>query len=125
MAASRSSIDGLRIVNNIIYQRASKIYAIQSALPASAVIDYNVTYTSPGSAFASVPGGSSVPNLATFQSVTGQESHGRYGDPLFVNLAGQDFRLSPGSPARDAGTPIPGLTDGFLGAAPDAGAYES
>ena len=107
------SINGFRIVNNIIYQLASKIYAIETALPADAVIDNNVTYNSPGGAFASVPGNGNVPDLATFRALTGQESHGRFGDPLFANLAGQDFHLSPGSPALDAGTPIAGVTDGF------------
>ena len=36
-----------------------------------------------------------------------------------------DFSLRPGSPAVDAGVPIPGLNEGFAGKAPDAGAYES
>lgn len=36
-----------------------------------------------------------------------------------------DFTLKPGSPAIDAGTPIEGITDGFTGAAPDLGAFES
>ncbi len=118
------SINGFRIENNVSYQLANKIYAIETALPSGAVIDYNVSYNSPGAPFASVPGNGNVPDLATFRGLTGQESHGRYGDPLFVNLAGQDFHVNPGSPALDAGTPIAGVTDGFLGAAPDAGAYE-
>jgi parallel beta-helix repeat protein len=118
------SIDGFRIENNVNYQLANKVYAIGTTLPSDAVIDYNVSITSPGAPFASVPGNGDVPDLATFRSLTGQEAHGRFGDPLFANLAGQDFHLSPGSPALDAGTPIAGVTDGFLGAAPDAGAYE-
>ena len=118
------SINGFRIENNISYQMAHKIYAIETALPAGAVIDHNVTYNSPGAPFASVPGNGNVPDIATFRSLTGQDSHGRESNPLFVNLAGQDFHVNPGSPALDAGTPIAGVTDGFLGAAPDAGAYE-
>ncbi|MBI2842078.1 MAG: right-handed parallel beta-helix repeat-containing protein [Armatimonadetes bacterium] len=35
-----------------------------------------------------------------------------------------DFRLAPGSPGIDAGQSIPGITDGYSGWAPDAGAYE-
>ena len=35
-----------------------------------------------------------------------------------------DLRLKPGSPAADAGQALPGLNDGFGGAAPDLGAYE-
>jgi hypothetical protein len=37
---------------------------------------------------------------------------------------GLDFRLKPGSPAIDAGTELPSITDGFTGRAPDIGAYE-
>ncbi len=39
--------------------------------------------------------------------------------------ATQDFRLKEGSAAVDAGEPLPGLTDGFRGKAPDLGAIES
>jgi hypothetical protein len=35
-----------------------------------------------------------------------------------------DFRLRPGSAAVDKGTPLPGITDGFGGGAPDLGALE-
>ena len=35
-----------------------------------------------------------------------------------------DFRPKAGSPLVDAGEAIPGITDGFSGAAPDIGAYE-
>lgn len=45
-------------------------------------------------------------------------------DPLFVNRAALDFRLQAQSPARDAGRPLQGITDGYLGSAPDIGAYE-
>ena len=42
----------------------------------------------------------------------------------FLNEAELDFRLEAGSEAIDAGRDIPGITDGFQGSAPDAGAYE-
>jgi len=45
-------------------------------------------------------------------------------DPMLADPRRLDFRPRPGSPLIDAGTPIPGITDGFRGKAPDIGAYE-
>jgi hypothetical protein len=42
----------------------------------------------------------------------------------FVNAALHDYRPTAASRAIDAGTAIPGITDGYQGTAPDAGAYE-
>lgn len=78
------------------------------------------------------------PTPEEFVKKTGFEKHAvwgfDYGD--FVNLppctskewppyAGVDLRLKPGSKAVDAGMVIPQITDGFLGRAPDIGAYEA
>ncbi len=41
-----------------------------------------------------------------------------------VNWTNEDFRLQPHAAAIDAGVVIPGFTDGYLGLAPDLGAYE-
>jgi len=43
---------------------------------------------------------------------------------MFVDTANHDFRLKVGSPCINAGTVIPGITDGYVGSAPDIGAYE-
>jgi hypothetical protein len=41
-----------------------------------------------------------------------------------VSWTNGDFRLKPGAPAINAGVIIPGFTDGYIGSAPDLGAYE-
>ncbi len=42
----------------------------------------------------------------------------------FVSESNGDFRLKTGAPGIDVGKEIPGITDGFVGASPDIGAYE-
>ncbi|MCY2996247.1 MAG: carbohydrate-binding protein [Planctomycetota bacterium] len=45
-------------------------------------------------------------------------------DPLFVDPAALNFELQSGSRAKDAGRMIPPYTDGYVGSAPDIGAFE-
>lgn len=45
-------------------------------------------------------------------------------DPHFVDAASGNFQIQSDSAARDKGTLIPGVTDGFAGSAPDIGALE-
>ncbi|VGO16317.1 hypothetical protein PDESU_04908 [Pontiella desulfatans] len=52
--------------------------------------------------------------------LTGQDLRSQLRDP-----DNWDFRPKPGSDLVDAGTVVPGITDGYVGAAPDIGAYES
>ena len=44
--------------------------------------------------------------------------------PMLVNPVGYDFRPRSGSPLVDAGREVEGITDGYVGKAPDIGAYE-
>jgi hypothetical protein len=44
--------------------------------------------------------------------------------PGFVNAGAGNFQLTAGSPARNAGRVISGITDGYAESAPDIGAYE-
>ena len=45
-------------------------------------------------------------------------------NPQFVDSANGNFQLQPESPAIDQGIVISGFTDGYIGLAPDIGAYE-
>jgi parallel beta-helix repeat protein len=120
-----ASIEGLRIVNNILSVSSGKIYGIETyPLPASVVIDHNLLYNSGPGYLASVVGKGGTASLATFRLWTGREWNGRVGNPRFVNSANRDYRLSADSPAIDKGRLLSGVTDGYRGAAPDMGRFE-
>ena len=117
------SVDGLRIVNNVI-SASAKIYGIDSALPASVVIDNNVVQRTGSGYLATVAGIGNFSSLAAFATGTGFDRHGVAADPQFVDVRGNDYRLAFTSPAVDAGMSLPGVTDDSTGAAPDAGYRE-
>ena len=118
------SIEGLRVLNNVTAITTGKIYGLESALPPSVVIDYNVVSKTGSGQWATIQG-SSVMSLAAFATATGREVHGLGASPLFVSTAANDFRLDVGSPAIDLGLVLPGITDFFEGAGPDRGYAES
>jgi parallel beta-helix repeat protein len=117
------SVDGLRILNNIISISTGKVYSIDSSVPDSLVIDYNLIHNSGSGALATVVGKGGTSSLATLQS-WGYEAHGLIGDPRFVDAGDHDYRLRADSPAVDTGGEISGVTGGYVGVAPDRGRYE-
>jgi parallel beta-helix repeat protein len=117
------SIEGLRIVNNVVSVSEGKIYGILTTLPASVVIDHNVLHNTGLGPLATIPGDSTT-SLATFQSWTGLEMNGIVADPLFKDAPARDYSLQPDSPAIDQGTDVAGITDGFSGTGPDCGYVE-
>lgn len=84
--------------------------------------DYDLLYST-GSRLVRYQG-TSYDTLADYFAGTGQCEHGLNAPPAFLDEAGEDYRLSEASPAVDVGLPIPGINDGFAGAAPDIGAFE-
>src|SRR4051812_24926134 len=101
------------------------------AAPADAAASYDSRAARPVQSFA---------DLKTYSDRTGQDGHSRMidwsifrkasppakGDPTrLYRPEDQDFTLAAGSAAIDAGTVLPGVTDGFSGRAPDLGALES
>ncbi len=64
------------------------------------------------------------PSTDTRNNSQGVETTGVVSNPLFTDAAGNDFSLLATSPMVDKGAVVVGITDGYLGAAPDIGAYE-
>jgi Calx-beta domain/Right handed beta helix region len=69
--------------------------------------------------------GTHYDTLGAYQSALGQELLGISAQPQLVDPVAGDFTPAAGSPLIDAGIVLPGIDDGYLGAAPDIGAVET
>ena len=102
-------------------------YALSNANPSQPLdLDYDDLYTTLAGELAWWDGLSDrhLNTLAELQAATGQEMHGLNVVPGFANAAGGDYTLDSASDLIDAGVVIPGINDGYVGAAPDIGAFE-
>jgi hypothetical protein len=117
-----TSISGLRIYNNIASMEGGKIYGVESALPSSVSIDYNLVWQRYGGTIGSKAGVGSTASLATWRTWTGIDRHGINAAPAFVDTQGHDYHLTSRSPARDRGTWISG--GGTQTSSPDMGRWE-
>lgn len=128
MLNSDSRVVGPLTVRNCIFGSPdSGQYMIHNAsaggAPSSATIDYN-RYQVAGASNRWAWNGV-LQNFAAWQAACGDDSNSAAGtDSLLTNPAADDYTLQTGSPAIDAGIEITGVTDGYLGLAPDCGAYE-
>jgi len=88
--------------------------------------DYDDLYTTNPDEFVYWGSGSNrhMRDLATFQSLTGQEPHGLDVEPGFAGAGSGDYTLDSTSDLIDAGVVIPGINDDYIGTAPDIGAFE-
>ena len=111
------SIDGLIVRDNIAVN--GRVFSIDSALPASVVVNGDLLYNPPGSPamfgqhLAFVAGHGSTSSLANLRIWTGRETTGLWADPFFVDAVAHDYRLRAGSAAVGKGaypvrTPLPG-----------------
>lgn len=69
-------------------------------------------------------------NLLSTENSNNSANNTINNSPVFVGPTtvgvtnGENFAIQTSSPAKDIGVAIAGITDGYVGAAPDAGAYE-
>jgi parallel beta-helix repeat protein len=117
------SLDGLRVANNILRSDGQPLYYL-SHLPSTVEVDGNLLWNS-SAGLAYVEGSGSAADLATLQAWTGLEAHGLNADPRFVDAEDGDYRPESDSPAIDRGGRVDGVTDAFVGLAPDVGCYEA
>lgn len=102
-------------------------YALSNANPSQPVdLDWDDLWTSDPSELVWWDGlpDRHLETLAELRTATGQELHGMNLEPEFVAPESGDYRLVVGAGLVDAGQPIPGVNNGFAGAAPDLGAFE-
>jgi hypothetical protein len=121
-SAFSGSIDGARIVQNIVSQDGrNEVYRFGTGIPASVVIDQNLIWN-PGGPMALTTLGT-VQDFAALRAL-GYEQSGLNVDPRLDASTGHSLHLAPDSPAIDGGSPIPGLDEPFAGSAPDMGWWE-
>ncbi len=118
-ASGKSDYSGARIKNNVFITPSgvSNYGQVMNVGSTGSSIDINYNHIARVSTYATVSG------FSEFNGING-------GNPLFVNAAANDFRLTSGSPAIDRGLLLPGFTDDYAGtarpqgAAWDIGAFE-
>jgi parallel beta-helix repeat protein len=120
----QGSVDGLRLRNNLLISDGVPIYYLQG-VPSTVTVDRDLLWNRTGTSMAYIPGYGTVYGLANLRSKTGFETSGLSVDPQVTDLAHNNFHLATTSPAIDHGVTLAGITDGFLGIAPDIGRYET
>jgi len=124
---AKTSDINAKVCNNIIYMnRRGGMMAAD--LSRQANINYNVYTLVSGTPVMRNGYSNGYSDLAAVRASTAYEDNGRIGDPMFVNVAGVDWRLQAGSAARDAGSSAYAPARDCEGiariGAPDCGAHE-
>jgi hypothetical protein len=102
-------------------------YALYNANPTQPLdLDYDDLYTT---LFGELAYWDGLPDrhlhtLAELRAQTGQEMHGFNALPGFANASSGDYTLAASSTLIDKGVYLPGINTGYVGAAPDIGAFE-
>ncbi len=113
---------------NSICQASGNVFYNNSDAGGTSIRDYILGWITNGAYYADHWNGANVvyETLVAFQTATGQQLHGKYGDPQFIDTG---LRIAATSPAVDAGVYIPNFNGPYsawpiIGVAPDMGWYE-
>jgi len=98
------SATGNLFANNIVVANSQGLLVVdhRDLSPPSVALDFNL-YQAPGGTQVWQWNGSSYRAFAAYQAGSGNDGHGLFADPRFVDTATADFRLQAGSPALNAG----------------------
>jgi Protein of unknown function (DUF1565) len=108
------------VANNIFdgYTLTSKylLYDFTTSEPNPATLDYDDYFNTAGASSLFEWQGKANSGFPAYQSASGQDAHGKFADPLYVNVTTTpyNFDLASGSPALNAGTNLGVNTVGVL-----------
>lgn len=121
--------DNVRTRNNIMWATGGNEYIIECGKVTGIHddFDYDWAYSQRNTC---IKWDNIIQRWSEFQASTGHETHGLFGQPVFVDQASGDYRLTEGSPGIDAGVILKVFNDenspwAYQGGAPDIGAIES
>jgi hypothetical protein len=119
------NVQNIRFANNNVYATSGNgLISFGGSVTSSNIVN-NIFYKA-GGASDNLNSSATISNNLFF-NMTAKGSASISANPNFVASGakpGPYFTLSAASPAIDKGVQIAGVTDGFLGAAPDLGAFE-
>ena len=118
------SWDRHKFLNNIWQSENQYAFRIRTTNFGPFLADYNCFFNTGTSSLISI-NSSNFPDIPSYTAQYFVDSNSLNVDPIFVAASTNDFHLACNSPLIDAGIVIDGLNEGFKGAAPDIGAFES
>jgi parallel beta-helix repeat protein len=127
-AAATDAISLLNPGNSTVIRSRNNVfsgtrYVLEKVNPVLLDLDYDLLHSTDPTRFVRWMG-TSHSDLAALIANRSQEIHGVQDDPGLEAPASGDFRPRPGSAVLDRGVALPGINDGWFGAAPDMGAIE-
>ena len=126
-----NSIIKMNVHHNVFWNIGFRAFQVNVA--AKDINLYNNSLYNVNESMGAYPNSSQYDNVKVINNLSSDftwmgtqlKSNYNYNFIPYNDVSARDFTLVSGSQAIDFGTVLPGITDDFLGVAPDAGAYEA